>query len=284
MVLKALHQSTCEATPEKTKEVLANTMTGVFIGMGANDWNTLQKSASPYSATGSAISIASNRISYVLGLHGPSLTIDTACSSALVALDVATQSLYNKNCDKALVSSACLMLSPSGFVGTCMAKMLSPHGKCFTFSKEANGYVRGEGCGSVVLVRKSELQTSEIWGWIKGVAIVQDGRTSNLTSPNGLSQEMAMNKALNVSGIKATQITYHEAHGTGTSLGDPIEISHVDKHTQRTNKTIVYWCGKNKCWTLRNSDRYSRFDKNNSSKQQQNCSSKHKLYRIKPID
>ena len=259
-------------------------MTGVFIGMGANDWNTLQKSASPYSATGSAISIASNRISYVLGLHGPSLTIDTACSSALVALDVATQSLYNKNCDKALVSSACLMLSPSGFVGTCMAKMLSPHGKCFTFSKEANGYVRGEGCGSVVLVRKSELQTSEIWGWIKGVAIVQDGRTANLTSPNGLSQEMAMNKALNVSGIKATQITYHEAHGTGTSLGDPIEISAlINIHKERT-KPLYIGAVKTNVGHLEIAANYSRFDKNNSSKQQQNCSSKHKLYRIKPID
>ena len=209
----------------KRNKVYHNTMTGVFVGMGGStEWNVFPRPISPYSATGASASIASNRISFVLGLQGPSLTIDTACSSALVAVDVASQSLYYNNCDKALVASVNVLLSELGFASTCANKMLSPHGRCATFSSDADGYVRGEGCGAVVMVRKSDVHDHPVYAWLKGSAIIQDGQTANLTSPNGPSQEAVIKKALHTAGCNAEDIVYHESHGTGTSLGDPIEI------------------------------------------------------------
>ena len=122
-----------------------------------------------------SIGISKSLIAYLLfwDFKGPSLTIDTACSSALVAVDVARQSLYYNNCDKALVASVNVLLSELGFASTCAVQMLSPHGRCATFSSDADGYVRGEGCGAVVMVRKSDKHDHPVYAWLKGSAVTR---------------------------------------------------------------------------------------------------------------
>ena len=222
---EALHQASY------TKDSLKDTNIGVYVGIGNHDHlaNMQQDAINSYTATGQAFSIAANRISYTLGLKGPSLAIDTACSSSLVALDVACKALYNGDCDVALVASVNLLLSPLMYMATCGAKMLSVDGRCATFSNDANGYVRGEGCGAVVVKPQSNAQRDNdaSWAIIRATATNQDGHTANLTSPNGPSQESVLQKALDRAGLDATNIDYIEAHGTGTALGDPIEIQSI---------------------------------------------------------
>ena len=180
---------------------------------------------SPYAATGQAISITANRLAYMYGLSGPSVTIDTACSSALVALDAAAKAIYNNDCDAAVVVGVCLMLSAVEFVPLCSSKMLSANGRCASFSDEADGYARGEGCAAVVLKRLSRaLEDGDgIWGVVHGTAVNQDGRTATMTAPNGPAQEEVIRTALQRAGVTPNEVGYVEAHGTGTPLGDPIE-------------------------------------------------------------
>ncbi|NJK47503.1 type I polyketide synthase [Candidatus Gracilibacteria bacterium] len=212
-------------------ERLIGTQTGVFIGICSTDyWHRLLErnpnEIDAYLTTGNTHSLASGRLSYILGLTGPSLSVDTACSSSLVSVHLACKSLRDRECNLALAGGVNCILSPQVSINFSKAKMLSPDGRCKSFDAEANGFVRAEGCGIVVLKRLSDAIASgdNILASICGSAVNQDGRTSGLTVPNGPSQQAVITQALNNSRIEASQVSYVETHGTGTSLGDPIEI------------------------------------------------------------
>jgi acyl transferase domain-containing protein len=210
---------------------LKGSRSGVFIGICNFDYSRLHFSASEnidaYVGTGNALSIAANRLSYVLGLQGPSLAVDTACSSSLVALHLACQSLRSGECDMALTGGVNLILSPELTVAFSQAQMMSADGRCKTFDAAADGYVRGEGCGVVVLKRLSDALKAgdNILALVRGSAVNQDGASNGLTAPNGLAQQQVIRQALLNAGVEADRIGYIEAHGTGTALGDPIEIA-----------------------------------------------------------
>jgi acyl transferase domain-containing protein/Zn-dependent alcohol dehydrogenase/NADP-dependent 3-hydroxy acid dehydrogenase YdfG/acyl carrier protein len=204
---------------------------GVFAAICWNDYGQrlLARPADKidaYMASGVANSMAAGRLSHILGLHGPSLTIDTACSSSLVAIHLACQSLRNGECTAAIVGAASQLLHPGLYVNFTKARMLSPDNRCKTFSADANGFVRSEGCASVVLKRLSDARAAgdEILGVILGSAVNHDGHTSGLTVPNGPAQQDVIRKALRNAGVKPGDVGYIETHGTGTPLGDPIEV------------------------------------------------------------
>lgn len=208
---------------------LSGSQTGVFIGCGNFDFGLLlskETASSPYDGIGSAIGIAANRLSYVLNLRGPSLTIETACSSSLVALHLAIQSLRSGESNLCLVGAVSLMLSPEQTIAYSQAKMMAGDGRCKTFDASADGYVRGEGCGVVVLKRLSDALADDdpIQAIIRGSAVNQDGLSNGLTAPNGPSQQAVIRQALKNADVEPAQISYVETHGTGTSLGDPIEV------------------------------------------------------------
>ena len=214
---------------------LAGSNTGVFIGISNTDYSQLQTQSGdryatahdPYSGTGNAHSIAANRLSYILDLRGPSLAVDTACSSSLVAVHVACQQLLQGDCSQAIVGGVNLILSPDLTATFTQAGMMAADGRCKTFDDEADGYVRGEGCGVVVLKPLSAAQKdgNAILAVIEGTAINQDGRSNGLTAPNGPAQQAVIRQALGRAGVTPNQISYVDAHGTGTSLGDPIELN-----------------------------------------------------------
>ena len=210
---------------------LAGSQTGVFIGISGNDYVRLQRGtpheSTAYAGVGNALSIAANRISYVLDLHGPSMAIDTACSSSLVAVHHACQSLRRGECDQALVGGVNLMLSPAITVAFSQAGMMAADGRCKTFDAGADGYVRSEGAGVVLLkrLRDARRDGDPILALIAGSAINQDGRSNGLTAPNGLAQQAVIRQALQAAWVAPAQISYVETHGTGTALGDPIEVN-----------------------------------------------------------
>jgi len=212
-----------------TPSQLAGSDTGVFIGIATHDYAALQKHAPEgihiYASTGSASSIAANRISYCLDLHGPSMAIDTACSSSLVALHLACQSLRAGECQLGLVGGVNVILSPEWTEPFAQAGLIAPDGRCKTFDAAANGYVRGEGCGVIVLKRLSDAvrDNDHVLAIIRGSAVNQDGRSNGLVAPNGSAQEAVIRAALQDADTKPSDISYVEAHGTGTELGDPIE-------------------------------------------------------------
>lgn len=210
---------------------LTGSRTGVFVGMCSTDYVQLLRDADPsdvdaYNLTGNAPNFAAGRISYLLGLQGPSLALDTACSSSLVAVHLACQSLRAGECRMALAGGSNVILVPDHNVVLSKARMLSPDGRCKTFDASADGYVRGEGCGIVVLKRLSDAiaDRDDILAVIRGSAVNQDGRSSGLTVPNGPAQEALIRDALELGRVDPLQVAYVEAHGSGTSLGDPIEI------------------------------------------------------------
>ena len=211
---------------------LAGSRTGVFVGIASSDYASLQlKSDDParldlYYGSGIAHSIASGRLSYILGLQGPSISLDTACSSSLVAAHLAVQSLRAGECHMAIVGGVNLILSPDNTIAFAKSGMLSADGRCKTFDARADGFGDGEGCGVVLLKRWSEAVAGgdRILAVIRGTAINQDGASSGLTAPNGPSQEAVIREALANGGVQSHEIGYIEAHGTGTSLGDPIEV------------------------------------------------------------
>ncbi len=211
-------------------ETLAGSQTGVYIGLTNADYHKmLYKDVcqlGAYSATGTTDCIAANRISYVLNLRGPSLTIDTACSSSLVTVHLACQSLWTRESNLCLAGGVNLALSPDPFITCSQAQMMAPDGRCKTFDASADGYVRGEGCGVVVLKRLGDAirDGDNILALIRGSAVNQDGTSNGLTAPNGPSQQAVIRQALEQAGVAPAQISYVEAHGTGTSLGDPIEV------------------------------------------------------------
>jgi acyl transferase domain-containing protein/acyl carrier protein len=210
---------------------LLGSAAGVFVGISGSEYADLIKGAAGetrdiYGTTGNSLSIAAGRLAYVLGLQGPCMAIDTACSSSLVAVHLAVRSLRSHECHIALAGGVNLMLTPAVTIATCKGRMLSFDGRCKTFDAAADGYVRGEGAGIVVLKRLSDAVTSRdpILGVIRGSAVNQDGRSSGLTAPNGAAQEVLLRAALKDAGLPAARIRYVEAHGTGTALGDPIEV------------------------------------------------------------
>ncbi|MDJ0796950.1 MAG: beta-ketoacyl synthase N-terminal-like domain-containing protein [Calothrix sp. MO_167.B12] len=229
-------------------ESLAGSQTGVFIGISNADYHRLlYKDLSrieAYSGAGTASSIASNRLSYVLNLRGGSVTIDTACSSSLVAVNLACQSLQTGESNLCLVGGVNLILSPEATITFSQARMMAADGRCKTFDASADGYVRGEGCGVVILKRLSDAlrDGDNIQAVIKGSAINQDGLTNGLTAPNGPSQQAVIRQALEKAGVKAAQISYVETHGTGTSLGDPIEVNSLKKVLMEGRE------GNQPCW------------------------------------
>ncbi|MBD3884960.1 thioester reductase domain-containing protein [Phormidium tenue FACHB-886] len=211
-------------------EKLSGSKTGVFLGIGNYDYCRLlardNTRVNAYDGTGNTLSISANRLSYTLNLRGPSLVVETACSSSLVALHYACRSLQMGESDLSLVGGASLMLSPEPFITYSHARMMASDGRCKTFDASADGYVRGEGCGIVVLKRLSDAleEGDNIQAVIKGSAVNQDGLSNGLTAPNGPSQQVVIREALQNAGVTPAQISYIEAHGTGTSLGDPIEF------------------------------------------------------------
>jgi acyl transferase domain-containing protein/NADP-dependent 3-hydroxy acid dehydrogenase YdfG/acyl carrier protein len=210
---------------------LSGSQTGVFIGIGNFDFSLLRSNGemdqlTAYDGTGSALGIAANRLSYLLNLRGPSLTTETACSSSLVATHLACRSLQTGESNMAIVGAVSLLMSPAQTVTYSQARMMSPDGRCKTFDASADGYVRGEGCGIVILKRLADAvrDGDPIQAVIRGSAINQDGLTNGITAPNGPSQQAVIQQALANAGVKANDISYIEAHGTGTALGDPIEV------------------------------------------------------------
>ena len=209
---------------------LAGSRTGVFVGLCNSDYFLMQfeggrSSIDAYVGTGNAHSIASGRISYILGLQGPSISVDTGCSASLVAVHLACQSLRAGECRMALAGGVNLILMPDTTIFLSKAHMLSPDGRCKSFDASADGFVRSEGCGIVVLKRLSDARADgdRILAVIRGTASNQDGRSNGLTAPNGPSQVAVIREALANAGLQAGDIDYIEAHGTGTALGDPIE-------------------------------------------------------------
>lgn len=211
---------------------LSGSQTGVFVGMSNFDFATQMSKLltadeiGTYFGTGSALSVAAGRLSYVFGLTGPSMVVDTACSSSLVSTDLACRSLRTGECNLALAAGVNLIFSPETSVNFSKTGMLSIDSRCKTFDASANGYVRSEGCGVILLKRLSDALTDgdRILAQIVGSAVNQDGPSGGLTVPNGLSQEKVIRSALVNARLDPSSIDYIEAHGTGTSLGDPIEI------------------------------------------------------------
>lgn len=211
-------------------ESLKGSNTGVFASLYTSHFAHLQKLDNEmdalYLPTGNAVSIAANRLSYLFDLRGPSMVIDTACSSSLVAVHLACLNLQAQLCDLAFVGSVNINLLPSIHLILSQAKMLSSDGQCKTFDANANGYVQGEGIGVIVLkpLSKALQQKDRIYAVITGTAVNQDGKTNGLTAPNGLQQKDVIQSAYRVAKIDPNQISYVECHGTGTKLGDPVEI------------------------------------------------------------
>ncbi len=214
---------------------LQGSRSGVFIGISSNDYDSAHLRSGdlslidPYSLTGFTFSTAAGRISYFLGLEGPNFPVDTACSSSLVALHLACRSLRAGECNLALVGGVNLMLTPEPFIAFCKLRALSPDGRCKSFDAGANGYGRGEGCGMIVLKRLDNAQKDgdRILALVKGSAINNDGRSNGLTAPNGVAQRRVISAALEDAAFQSGDIDYLEAHGTGTPLGDSIEIEAI---------------------------------------------------------
>jgi microcystin synthetase protein McyG len=213
---------------------LSGAAAGIFMGLSGFDYFQLLRhdttNLDAYAASGVAHSIASGRLAYFLGTHGPALSIDTACSSSLVASHLAVKSLRNGECDLALAGGVNLILSPDTSIALSKARMMAPDGRCKAFDARADGFVRGEGCGVLVLKRVSDARADgdPIVAIIRGSASNQDGRSNGLTAPNGAAQEALLRAALADARVDPATVAYVETHGTGTKLGDPIEALALD--------------------------------------------------------
>jgi acyl transferase domain-containing protein/acyl carrier protein len=211
-------------------ELLGGSATGVFTSIYNADYARMlltdPDAIGPHSCAGASHAIASGRVSYLLDLHGPSVSVDSACSSSLVAVHLACQSLRAGDSRMALAGGVALHLTPEHWVSLAKLGMLSPDGRCRTFDSRANGFVPGEGCGVVVLKRLVDAiaDGDRIRAVIRGTAMLQDGRSTVMTAPNGLAQQEVVRAALANGRVSPDQISYVETHGTGTALGDPIEV------------------------------------------------------------
>jgi len=229
LLLSEAHESLREYGHDM--KYLEGRSTGIFVGLSNVDWYHMNiPHAGTFTGPGASGAIASNRISYVFGLRGPSMTIDTACSSSLSALSAASCSLRGSSSSReALVAGCELLLGPTSFIVRSVAGMLSRVGRCQTFNATADGYIRGEGCGAMVVGRLEELQESAcaVSAEVKSVVVNQDGKSATLTAPNGSAQEELMMLALAEANIEDMDVVCIECHGTGTALGDPIEVAAI---------------------------------------------------------
>lgn len=214
---------------------VAGSPSGVFIGLSANDYAQLNLSGdetpNAYTNIGSAISICSNRISYIFDFHGPSMSIDTACSSSMVAIHQACQALAHGEIGMAVAGGVNILVSPRPFVGFSRASMLSPDGRCKSFDADGNGYVRAEGGGILILKRleDAERDGDPILAVVRATAVNSDGRTMGLALPNGDAQEALLRQVYGASNVAPEEVFYVEAHGTGTAAGDPIECGAIGR-------------------------------------------------------
>ncbi|WP_406003970.1 SDR family NAD(P)-dependent oxidoreductase [Streptomyces sp. NBC_00987] len=221
--------------------------TGLFLGVSGTDYATLLAAhgtaPDAFTSTGNAHSMLANRISYVLDIHGPSQPVDTACSSSLVAVHRAVEAIRSGACDAAIAGGVNLLLSVDTFVSAGRAGMLSPDGRCRTFASGANGYVRGEGVGAVVLkpLADAERDGDAILAVIVGTAENHGGRANSLTAPNGTAQADLVVRAMG--GIAPRTIGYVEAHGTGTALGDPVEVRALQAAFRQLGGDTTATCG-----------------------------------------
>ncbi|XP_053399168.1 phenolphthiocerol/phthiocerol polyketide synthase subunit C-like [Mercenaria mercenaria] len=219
-----------------TRKDIDGSDTGVYIGSMTDDYKGHVMDdvglSSAYSVTGTHSSIISARVSYIYNLLGPSLTLDTACSSSLVAIDLASQAILTGTCNMAVCGGVNVLLDPQMFIALSKARMLSPSGQCKTFTNEADGYARGEGCGIVILkkLKHAIADGNKIWSIIK-TGTNQDGHmTTPITAPSGLQQERLIQQTYKRYHVETSKIQVIEAHGTGTRIGDPTEVSALGAH------------------------------------------------------
>ena len=202
---------------------------GVYVGLFTHDYENLHMRLSeqilcgPHSAIGMSTTIAANRLSHAFDFIGPSMVIDTACSSSLVAVHLACRALQNGEAEIAVAGGVNLQIVPELTIALSKASMLSPDGRCKSFDARANGYARADGVGMVLLKRLADAiaDGDDIYAVIEGSAVNQDGRSNGITVPNGEAQIRVMRDAIACSGMQPQDITYIEAHGTGTPVGDP---------------------------------------------------------------
>ncbi|KAA3617210.1 MAG: SDR family NAD(P)-dependent oxidoreductase [Calditrichaeota bacterium] len=223
-------------------EKIRGSNTGVFVGIGNYDYSHFNHGkldkANMYSGTGNAICITANRISYLFDLRGPSVAMDTACSSSLVSTHLACKSLQRGETEMAVAGGVNLILAPDVNIALSKARMLAPHGRCKTFDADAQGYVRSEGVGVVLLKRLSDAKRDgdNILALIRGSATNQDGHSNGITAPNRIQQVNVIREAMNDANITPDDVSMFEAHGTGTSLGDPIEIQALTEVFENRSK------------------------------------------------
>ncbi len=233
---------------------LSGSKTGVFTGSCNYDYKELQErygsQIEGHLLTGTANTIVPNRLSYHFNLHGPSVSVDTACSSSLVALHQAVQAMEHDECQLCLVGGINILVSPERYIPFSKLNMLSPTGRCRTFDRQADGYVRGEGAGVILLKRLDQALADgdQIYGIIKGSAVNHGGQARTLTSPNAFAQSQVIVEACQRAGVLPTTINYIETHGTGTPLGDPIEIHSLKRAVGKLCKELeqepqVGYCG-----------------------------------------
>ncbi|RYG32106.1 MAG: polyketide synthase, partial [Burkholderiales bacterium] len=215
------------------RERLAGSRTGVFIASYHSDYAALLyqdlESVDARTLTGSVHSVLANRLSYLLDLRGPSISIDTACSSSLVAIHIACQSLRHGESDVALAGGVSLMVTPDLMVSLSKVGFMAPDGRSKTFDASADGFGRAEGCGVIVLKRLADAirDGDRVLALIRGSAVNQDGRSTVISAPNGLAQQALIGQALANAQLEPGRIGFIEAHGTGTALGDPIEVEAI---------------------------------------------------------
>ncbi|MYZ40387.1 MULTISPECIES: polyketide synthase, partial [unclassified Streptomyces] len=225
---------------------LAGTQTGVFVGIMGNEWAQLHltdyANVTAQVGSGNGYCMTANRISYHLDLKGPSLAVDTACSSSLVAAHLAMNALLSEECDQALVGGVNVALTPALSIFYTQAGLSAPDGRCKPFSAEANGIGRGEGVGMVVLrrLRDAIADGQRVYAVIRGIAVNQDGRSNGLTAPNRWAQQDVLGAAYRRAGVEPSDVVFTEAHGTGTSLGDMMEVKALGHHhADRTGKPMA---------------------------------------------
>ena len=231
-------------------EAIRGTRCAVYVGVSMDDY--AQRSVASrdvtrinaYTSLGNAKSLAAGRIAYVLDLRGPTLQLDTTCSSSLLAIHLACQALKNGECDAALAGGVNLMLSPNSTIGFSSLRALSPSGRCRTFDSRADGYLRGEGCGMVYLKRLSDARKSgdRVIAVVRASGVNHDGRSNGITAPNGAAQAELISGVWSRAGIGAEDIGYLEAHGTGTQLGDPIELAAIHQ-AKGSSSGVPLWVG-----------------------------------------